>query len=150
VNIIDALLGEHGMLYVQLDHIEQAVSTMESLDLVKIEANALAANLQSHLTLEDELLCARLESCLKRQPPAVGCEISHEEIDRGFAQLWAAENLETARGHFLGIVGLARRHSFGQEQVLFPLARRMLNGEILDVLGGEWAKRRGVVQQADA
>ena len=149
MNIVDALLGEHGMLYVQFDYIEPAVSRIEDLTVIKAAGRALAATVQSHLTLEDELLCARVISALKSHPPVIGCEMSHDEIDRGFVQLWAAEDPTTAQGNLLGILALARRHSFGQERVLFPLARRMLTSEVMRVLGAEWAKRRGIVVQPD-
>jgi|SRR5579864_202309 len=69
---------------------------------------------------------------------------SHEEIDAGLAQFGAAEDAVQARDHLLGTISLARRHSYGQEQWLFPMARRLLGETALQALGAEWCARRGI------
>lgn len=147
MNIIDALIGEHGLLYALFDRVETEAPRLEDLDLLRAEADVLVAGLQAHLSLEDALLCARMTAHAKRQPPIVGCEISHEEIDAGLARFWAAEDTAQARGHLLGIVALARRHSGGQEQWLFPLARRLLGEATLQALGAEWSARRRIAAE---
>lgn len=147
MNILDALSGEHGLLYAQFDCIETGVAGRGSLDLLRAEADLLIASLKAHLSLEDELLCARMTSHVKRQPPIVGCEISHEEIDAGLAQFRAAADAAQARGYLLGIIALTRRHSGGQERWLFPMARRLLGEATLQALGAEWSARRGVAAE---
>lgn len=148
MNIIDALIGEHGLLYAQFDRIEAEAPRLGSLSLLRAEADVLVASLQAHLNLEDALLCAGMTSHVKRQPPIVGCEISHEEIDAGLARFRAAEETTEAREHLLGIVALARRHSGGQERSLFPMARRLLGETTLHALGAEWSARRGIAAES--
>jgi len=55
MDIVDALLGEHGALYVQFDHVEEAIPQL-SLCALRAQTDVLAAALQSHSSLEDELL----------------------------------------------------------------------------------------------
>src|SRR5579864_5522555 len=78
INILDALVGEHGLLYAQFDRIVAEAPRIENLSLLRAEADLLITSLQAHLSLEDALLCARMTSYVKQQPPIVGCEISHE------------------------------------------------------------------------
>jgi hypothetical protein len=150
MNIVDALTGEHGLLYAQFDRFEAEAPRLESLGALRAEADLLIASLQAHLSLEDTLLCSRMTAHVKRQPPIVGCEISHEEVDAGLARFRAAGDAAQAREHLLAVVALARRHSGGQERWLFPMARRLLGETTLRALGAEWSAWRGIASEPDS
>jgi hypothetical protein len=56
MKITDAFIGEHAVLYCQLDHLETAVPAAKTLGEIKALAALLEAALRSHAALEDELL----------------------------------------------------------------------------------------------
>lgn len=146
MDIIETLLGEHGALYVQFDHLEDAVPG-QLLSVVKMQAELLAAALQSHSNLEDELLFVSLEPILGAgSPELLGMRMMHEDIDRGLDACRAATDADRAQAELLGVIGLARQHFLGEEQTLFPLARERLPQETRDSLGAEWAARRDVMR----
>jgi hypothetical protein len=142
MNIIDALIGEHGTIDALCDYLEDELPRATTRPFLMAAGRVFAAALQSHLALEDELVCASVEHV--RQRLAVGCEMAHEEIDRALAQLDRARTGEEAKSVLLGVIGFARRHSAGQEQWLFPEARRELSDYTLERQGARWAARRGV------
>jgi hemerythrin-like domain-containing protein len=144
MDIVDALLGEHGALHAQFDHLEGAVQDA-ALSAVKAQAELLAAALQSHSTLEDELLFAPLEPFLGAgSPELLGMRMMHEEIDRGLEACRDAAETGPAQRELLGVIGLARQHFLGEEQTLFPLAQQRLPRQIRARLGAQWAVRRGI------
>jgi len=146
MDIVDALLGEHGALYAQFDHVEEVVPQL-SLSALRAQTDVLAAALQSHSSLEDELLFTALEPILGvGSPELLGMRMMHEDIDRGIEAFRAATEIEQAQGSLLGVVGLARQHFLGEEQTLFPTARKRITQETRDALGAEWAARRGVMR----
>jgi len=144
MDIVQALLGEHGALYAQFDYLEEAIPR-QSLSALQAQADVLAAALQSHARLEDELLFASLEPILGAgSPELLGMRMMHEDIDRGLESCRAATDDAGAQGDLLGVIGLARQHFLGEEQVLFPLAQARIPHATRDALGAEWAARRGV------
>lgn len=146
MDIVDALLGEHGALYAQFDHVEEVVPQL-SLSALRAQTDVLAAALQSHSSLEDGLLFTALEPILGAgSPELLGMRMMHEDIDRGIEAFRATTDIEQAQGALLGVVGLARQHFLGEEQTLFPTARERITQETRDALGAEWVARRGVMR----
>jgi quercetin dioxygenase-like cupin family protein len=83
MDIVDALLGQHGVLYSQLDYLEEAAPQL-SMDALKAQTDVLAAALQSHSGLEDELLFTSLGPVLGAgSPELLGMRMIHEELNRG-------------------------------------------------------------------
>jgi hemerythrin-like domain-containing protein len=147
VNIVDTLLGEHAVMYAHFDFLEQTLPGLGDLAEIRVLGTVLAAVVQSHSTVEDDLLFAALEEPLGAVSPAlVGMRMMHEDIDRGFAEFEQAEDATAAREALLGVIGLARQHFLGEEESLFPTARRVLDGETLGRLGAAWAARRSVLR----
>jgi hypothetical protein len=144
MDIVQGLLGEHGVLYAQFEYLEETVPGL-SLGVLKAQAEMLAAALRSHSSLEDELLFAALEPVLGAgSPELLGMRMMHEEIDRGLESCRAAEDERGAQGDLLGVVGLARQHFLGEEQAIFPVAQARLTKAGREALGAQWAARRGV------
>jgi iron-sulfur cluster repair protein YtfE (RIC family) len=118
----------------------------QPLSALKAQTDVLAAALQSHAGLEDELLFAALEPVLGAgSPELIGMRMMHEDIDRGLEACRAATDDAEAQGDLLGVIGLARQHFLGEEQALFPLAKERIPRETRDALGAEWAARRAVM-----
>ncbi len=145
MNITDALLGEHGAFYTLFDKIEEIAACESRMAMWRGATTVLEAMVESHATLEEELLVPALEPHMGKQegPLALmiaehdemGRMITHiqDEPDLNRAILWIPEALEAAREHF-------RK----EEQILFPMAEHLLGERILQQLGANWAKCRQV------
>lgn len=146
MKITDAFLGEHGVFYAQFDRLEEALPTETRIAVLRGHASLLAAGLEPHARLEDELLFAAME---KKAGTGVGpastLRNEHEEIEGALRMVAAATDPARAREALLDAIHLARAHFLKEEQVAFPMAEEVLGAEDLRRLGGEWARARGVV-----
>ncbi len=140
ITITAALLGEHGVIYPQLGHLEQASHTLAD---ARGRAALLAAGLATHAQIEDELLFVPLEEHLgPNGGPVAVMRMEHEEVERTLAALEEADDPGQAGALIARLVTVARDHFAKEEQVLFPMAEQMLGEEALLELGQEWARRR--------
>lgn len=137
-----ALLGEHGALYAQFDHLER-LAAEATIDDIRAYAGILAAAIATHARLEDDLLFATLEPELGPVGPLLQMRREHDEIEAGLERLVHTE--DPAAGNALrDVIRLARAHFAKEESALFPMATALLAHAALEHLGGEWAARRGV------
>jgi hemerythrin-like domain-containing protein len=149
MDIVDALVGEHGVLGAECEDLEGLVALASSLAEVRAQTALLASGLQSHAQVEDELLFTALEPSLGASSPVLqGMRMMHEDIDRGLARAVQARDLAEIRDALLGVLDLTRQHFMGEEQVVFPLARDTLPLAIREHLGSQWADRRGISRLA--
>src|SRR5579885_1862824 len=149
MDIVDALVGEHGVLGAECEDLEGLVALASSLAEVRAQTALLASGLQSHAQVEDELLFTALEPSLGASSPVLqGMRMMHEDIDRGLARAVQARDLAEIRDALLGVLDLTRQHFMGEEQVVFPLARDTLPLAIREHLGSQWADRRGIFRLA--
>lgn len=149
MKITDAFLGEHGVFYAQFEHFESC-SDDDDLGCVKRRAAQLAAALEPHAHLENELLFDTLE--------ARGGELTgllsvmreeHLEIEAALHEIRDTGSLTRARVLLRDMIQAAREHFEKEELVAFPLAEARLTDEELAELGQIWAQRRGVRVQAE-
>jgi hemerythrin-like domain-containing protein len=146
MKITDAFLGEHGILYVQLDNVEQLRHGSPTPEQVRTSAAMLESVLQPHADLEEELLFAPALAVLGHPHAALDVmHEEHEEIKERLATALGTNRIETALEALLQAAELARYHFLKEEQVTFPLAEQLLAYDELVRLGGEWAARRSVV-----
>ncbi|MCE7937282.1 hypothetical protein DCC79_01390 [bacterium] len=138
-----ALLGEHGALYAQFDHLER-LAAEATIDDIRAYAGVLAAAVATHARLEDDLLFAALEPELGPAGPLLQMRREHDEIEAGLECL--VHTADPAAGNALrDVIRLARAHFAKEEGVLFPMAAGLLAHTTLERLGAEWAVRRGVL-----
>ncbi len=147
MNILHALLGEHGPIRHQLDALRLAAPRMSDIEL-RAATLGLAEAVESHAHLEDELLFEPLAKS-GRMPmgPVEAMRAEHDEIERLLGQILAPVDTPgrpdpqrtTAR-----MIEIVRHHFSHEENVLFPLAAKMLDEQRLSDLAAEWAARRGV------
>ena len=145
MKITDAFLGEHGVFYAQFDRLEQMVPSAKTLETVQEEAALVTAALVPHALMENEILFPALEECLG--PPALPVPVmrqEHRDIEGRLMQAQWAGTLREAQRLLLEALDLARDHFAKEEEVLFPLAEKVLGAGRLSELGMEWARRRGV------
>jgi hemerythrin-like domain-containing protein len=146
MKITDALLGEHGVFYAQFEHIEKVVPKMETLALVQSQGAMLAAALKPHAQMENELLFRALESHLPADSgPLAVMRMEHDEIEGTLGRLQEVKDLTEARNMLVHAIQTAREHFAKEEQVLFPMAKQMLDSHTLEQLGAKWAGQRRVM-----
>jgi hemerythrin-like domain-containing protein len=140
IKITDALVGEHGPLYAQLDRLAQV--SEGSVDAIRSCSQLLAAGLASHARLEDTLLFAALEQRTGRDSLLEGMYEDHEQVDALLAELAAVGDSQQAHSLATRLVTLARNHFAKEEKAVFPLAEQVLGESELVRLGEEWEYRR--------
>lgn len=145
MKITDALLGEHRVFYAQFGHLEESLPSLGTREEVQRVAALLAAGLETHAHVEDELLFAALEPYLgSAAGPLLVMRHEHAEIEGALARVGQAEDLAVARDLLGQAVHVAREHFAKEEHVLFPMATQFLGDARLSELGVAWAARREV------
>lgn len=144
MQITDAFLGEHGVLYAHFDHLLETVPASADLPLVQSQATLLLTTLGSHAHLEDELLFSALDPFLGPMGPLAVMRMEHDQIEGLLGKASQATDAGQARNLLLSAVQVARSHFAKEEQVLYPIARQVLDEGQLHELGAQWAARRGV------
>ena len=151
MNILHALLGEHGPLRHQLSALRKAAPQLDDGQL-RAAALSLAEAIETHAQLEDELLFVPLAaSAAMPAGPVEAMRAEHQEIEALLGHLMALSGPAKAADPqriLLRLVETVRQHFSHEENVLFPLAASVLSGERLAELAVEWAKRREVVIRA--
>jgi hemerythrin-like domain-containing protein len=145
MQLIDALLGEHGAFYALFDEIEALASMAETGNQVRSATAVLNALVRSHATLEDKLLFTALEPHLGNAGPLGVMRAEHDEIEQALMRIEDASTLEEAAELVGPALAMARNHFHKEELVLFRMAERILDGATLLRLGRSWANARGVL-----
>ena len=145
MRITDALLGEHGVFYLLLQDIEQALPAIENLAILQNRIAPLAFSLEAHASLEDELLFTALEPHLGTQGgPLAVMRMEHDQIVSLLERIPSAPDLAQARALAAQMIEVSRGHFRKEEQVLFRMARQVLGEDELSALGAHWLQRRGI------
>ncbi len=144
MDITDALLGEHAVLYSLFSRLEQDLSGSLSVDEIRVAVSLLEASLISHAQLENELLFSELEKHMGPGGPVAVMRAEHDEIDHALAVAVQAADAAAAARHLLDALSIARQHFAKEERVLFGLARQALGEAELARLGAAWSERRKV------
>ena len=142
MNLIDILLGEHGVFYAMFDNLDQRVPKSKRMGEVRSIARTLYAALASHTRLEDELLYPNLESHMRDATPLNGLREEHADIHRILDVAQDAQQTFEGKDRLLHVLAVARRHFAKEEQVLFKAARKHLSEELLHDLGRMWTEAR--------
>lgn len=143
MNLVDALLGEHGVIrgmLLRLLREQHEPGTPVAADGFALLEEALA----SHAVIEDELL---FDGLLTLKPGVAQVLASmrgeHSAIRASLAGL-SRTRQEIRRGQIEDFVELVLEHFAVEERTLFPMAQGLLSPEELAAAGREWAKRRSV------
>ncbi len=144
MKLTDALLGEHGVLYELFDRIEAVTAAATSVAQIQEATVALSAVVLSHSNLEDELLIPALETYMGTTGPLAVMRAEHDEIEDALRRLEAAQNLDDGVDRVARVLSILRDHFQKEEEVLFSMARQMLDEETQIRLGKAWAEARRV------
>lgn len=143
MNLVDALLGEHGVIRGMLLRLVREEHEL-SAPAVKYGLALLEEALASHSVIEDELL---FDGLLTPKPGVAQVLASmrneHAAIRSSLANLSRTRH-QLRRGPMASFAELVQEHFAVEERVLFPMAYSLLSPKELEVAGRQWAKRRGV------
>jgi hemerythrin-like domain-containing protein len=146
MNIVQALLGEHGAMYPLLDLIE-ATASSAGIDELRMRVHCLRSILISHAELEETVLRPAIASYLPRPalaPDGSPAATDHDIIRAGLSRVLDTAGEDETRRLLLETIAFTRRHFRKEETVMFGIAERELSRDLQDQLGAEWAARRGV------
>lgn len=76
--------------------------------------------------------------------PLAVMRMEHDQIEGALEGLPAVRDLDEARALLLQVAETAREHFAKEEQVLYPLAGRVMDENALTQLGVPWAAQRTV------
>ena len=145
MKLTDALLGEHAVFYILFNQIEELAGVEGSMAQIRAANTVLAAIVESHAGIEEELLFPALEPHLGREGgPLAVMRAEHEEIARLLWRIEEAEHEPEAMAAVEAALAQCREHFGKEEQVLFPMAIQFLDEDTLLRLGRSWAEARAV------
>ena len=144
VKLTDALLGEHGVLYAHFERIEAVAAAATSLTQIQEATVVLSAVVRSHANLEEELLFPALETYMGTTGPLAVMRAEHDEIEDALQQIQEARDLDDGVDRVARALSIIRSHFQKEEEVLFSMARQMLDEETQIRLGKAWAEARRV------
>jgi hemerythrin-like domain-containing protein len=144
MKLIDALLGEHAMLYTLLDSVESLAAQATTMTQIQGLTTLLSTLVSTHSKLEEELLDPALEPHMGVDGPLAMMNAEHRGIRRGFKQIEAAKDVTSAIENIGAVLDLVRDHFKKEEVVLFTITQQILSDEEQIALGRRWARARGV------
>jgi len=144
VRVTDAFLGEHGVFYALFEKLEEQLGPEATAPELAGAAQLLCDSLVSHAKLEEELLFRALERAGEGTEPLGAMHDEHVEIERQLALATRALVSEDAARALAEAIELAREHFLKEEEILFPMAARLLPPAELEALGARWSAARGV------
>ncbi len=146
MKITDALYGEHGLFYAQLDYLESVLADDETpaLPVLKALARGLERMVVTHATIEDEGLFAALDAHIGGMGPLEVMRSEHQEIDRLVTAAVGTNDNEECAGLLGKLSALMREHFMKEERILFVLAQQEIEEAELNALGDKWAETRAV------
>lgn len=145
MNLIDALIGEHAVLYSLFDHVEETLTDMSSLDEVKRATVVLGAVIDSHSEVEEEFLLKHLDRYMTPMGSLEVVRSEHDELAAITAAIAESTDKDAAIAKLSQALQLCRHHFSKEEHVLFPIIRRSFDESTLIELGEEWAEKRVVI-----
>ncbi len=144
MNLIDALAGEHGAFKALLRTVEQSAETGGDLAQIEGALAALAAEVAWHAAFEEEFLFPVLKPLLEDDDLISKMCAQHRQIRSGLERIEDAASVQQAVDAVRKTFAIARHHFQNEEEILYPLARRIVDEETLVRLGKDWAKARQV------
>ena len=144
MDVTDTLLGEHGVFYLLMEQLDEATGRLDTVDALRTAAEPLMLSLISHAKIEEEVVFATLEKRIGLQGPIACLQDEHEKMDANIRRLFRVDEVDALRTAIREILANARSHFSKEEQVLFPVARKVFHAEDRASLGEQWARARGM------
>ncbi|MDP6343054.1 MAG: hemerythrin domain-containing protein [Alphaproteobacteria bacterium] len=145
MQLIDALMGEHGAFNALFDTIEKLAETSGELAQIDSAMAVLMTEVDVHARLEIELIFPALENQPGIDELFAEIQAEHEEIRRGLHRIEDARDISEAMEAVRYAMDVARRHFEKEENVLYPMAQRALDDDAQVQLANDWATARHVM-----
>lgn len=104
----------------------------------------LAISLIGHAQVEERLVFAPLEERIGLQGPLACLKDEHDAMDASIRGLFRIDDVAALKAAIREVLATARGHFSKEEQVLFPVARKVFGVDDRAHLGENWAQARGV------
>jgi hypothetical protein len=144
MNLVNLLQGEHAGIRTAFDHTEKAAPAW-TLSQLREGASLLESLLLAHSAAEDQLLFDSLPPKHEGvRTTLAAMRDEHDRIAAAFRQIHAEKSILESRRLLLRLIAHIRDHFAVEERVLFGLAQDTLGDAQLEVLGSEYARRRGL------
>lgn len=144
MKITDALLGEHGALYLLFDQLEKTLPQVESLEELQGLVRMFEGALIGHALLEEELLFQPLAVVAGSAGPLFSMREQHQAMETELLGISQLDDLNEIMIELSEVIKMARGHFAREEQLLYRIAETQLGLRQLEELGDRWAKARGV------
>lgn len=144
MDIVEALLGEHGVFYAQFDEVERLLPGARAATDVHALARVVGGALIAHAHIENRTLFERLKHAIGEDGPIGVMYAEHEAIDHSLQTAQGTSDLGHARHALSGAIGTARDHFAKEEHIVFPLARQVVDRKELEEMAFRWSDERGV------
>jgi hemerythrin-like domain-containing protein len=145
MNVTDALAGEHGIVHLLVEQLDDAVDRTTTLAELRVATEPLALTLLGHARVEEETLFTPYERATGSLGPLRCLRHEHEQMDRWIRGLFRIPDPDEMRRQARALLDLVRRHLAREEEVMFTAARQALSAGALAECGAEWARFRGMV-----
>jgi hemerythrin-like domain-containing protein len=150
---IELLGTQHQEVLARLTQVEAAIMARDDRDLAPFAA-FLADEVVHHFAIEEQALFPLLARHLSlEQGPLAVMNAEHAAFRELLADLTTAVragNLDAQRTHVAELVELLRGHTAKEDQVLFPMAARLLSPAELDEVDGRAAALAGSLLSSQA
>jgi hemerythrin-like domain-containing protein len=145
MDVTQALLGEHGIVHLLVEQLDEALARHHTTAELRAAAEPLAITLLAHARIEDETLFQPYEKHTGSLGPLKCLRHEHELMDRQIRALFRFEDVEVLREQIRALLDVTRRHLAREEEVMFKAARDAIEAGELQHLGHHWAEFRGVM-----
>jgi hemerythrin-like domain-containing protein len=145
MDVTQALLGEHGIVHLLVEQLDEALPRHQTTAELRAAAEPLAITLLAHARIEDETLFQPYEKHTGTLGPLKCLRHEHELMDQQIRALFRLEDLAVLREQIRALLDVTRRHLAREEEVMFKAAREAIAAGELEHLGHHWAEFRGVM-----
>ncbi len=143
MKITDALLVEHGLLYITMDFVAEYLRQVKDLTEVKLLASMLERLLDAHGKGEEHFMLVPFDHILEDHGQREQMCVAHLEIDVRLKEAQSATDLTVAKRLLKGAISATRKHFKSEEQFVFPQFEKLLTVSTLNSLGKAMMEQRG-------
>jgi hemerythrin-like domain-containing protein len=145
MDVTQALLGEHGIVHLLVEQLDEALARHQTTAELRAAAEPLGITLLAHARVEDETLFQPYEKHTGSLGPLRCLRHEHELMDQQIRALFRLQDVEVLREQIRALLDVTRRHLAREEEVMFKAAREAIEAGELEHLGHHWAEFRGVM-----
>ncbi|MCC6763274.1 MAG: hemerythrin domain-containing protein [Deltaproteobacteria bacterium] len=145
MDVTQALLGEHGVVHLLVEQLEEVLERYQTATELRAACEPLAITLLGHARIEDETLFQPYEKHIGSLGPLKCLRHEHELMDQQIRAMFRLEDPNALREQIRALLDVTRRHLAREEEVMFKAAREAIEKDELEHLGHHWAEFRGVM-----